>query len=87
MAQILLEKPVLKKHAVVQDYTIIKPYVKVPVGYTKLCDVKLKKKLSIPEKSQKKLAEKTKFNAKVFEEMISIKEVRRNIHFRNYGVY
>jgi len=84
---VVLESPDIKKQIAKPEWIIVKPAVKVPVGYTKFKEIKQKKVFKLPEKSKKKMADKAKYNGRVFEELISVKEIRRNIHFRNYGIY
>ena len=89
MTQVLIESPQEKKKSkiLISEYNPIKsPKIK-PVSYTNFKEIKQKRKFRFPTKSLSKIKEQAKYNGKVFEELISVKEIRRNIHFRNYNVY
>jgi len=80
MEQILLRKkePEIKIELIILD--------ELPVEQELPIEVKIKVDGKPGKKALLKLLKKGKYNAKYLEELVSVKDARRMIHYRNLGV-
>ena len=84
MSECVYEKPVMRKGMVRDECVVIKP--SVSEGYARHKAIKRKRNFHLPEKSRSRLLNKIAFNPKIFEEFISVKEIKRNFHFQNFAI-
>jgi len=61
--------------------------LEIPREYIFIIDTNSKKDLKKVKRSLRKLQEKSKYNARYHEELISIESVKRKHNYRNFGVY
>jgi hypothetical protein len=84
MVEVLLKKKALEDLFEIEDLVILEELPTVEEGY-ELVKVKLEKKPL--KKALSKLFKKAKYNAKYLEEMVEVNKIKRNIHYRNYGLF
>jgi len=84
MVEVLLRKNVLKDLLELEDFIILEDLPTVEEDY-EIVKVELEEKPL--KKALSKLLKKAKYNAKYLEEMVDVNKAKRNIHFRNYGLF
>lgn len=65
----------------------IQKTLEIPKEYIFIIDTDSKKDLKKVKRSLRKLQEKSKYNAKYHEELISVESVKHKHYYRNYGIY
>ncbi|GAH39611.1 unnamed protein product [marine sediment metagenome] len=82
MVEVLLKKKVHEDQIELVDFIVLEdlPIVEEEMVNDKLEEKPLKKSLS-------KLLKKAKYNAKYLEEIVGVNKVKRNIHYRRYGLF
>ncbi len=84
MVEVLFEKRTLDEPIELEDLIILEEFPTVEEDYemvkVKLGEKPLKKALS-------KLLKKAKYNAKYLEEMVNVNKIKRDIHYRRYGLF
>ena len=84
MVEVLLKKKVLDKLLEIEDLVILEEYPTVDEDY-EILKVKVEEKPL--KKALSKLLKKSKYNAKYLEEMVDVNKVKRDIHYRRYGLF
>ncbi len=84
MVEVLLKKKVLEDLIELEDFLILDELTTVEEDH-EMVKVKLEEKPL--KKALLKLLKKAKYNAKYLEEMVDVNKVKRNIHYRNYGLF
>ena len=84
MVEVLLKKKVHEDQIELVDFIILEDLPTVEEDY-EMVEVKLEEKPL--KKSLSKLMKKAKYNAKFLEEMVEVNKVKRNIHYRRYGLF
>ena len=84
MVEVLLKKKVLDEPIEIEDLVILVEYPTVEEDY-EIVEVKLEEKPL--KKALSKLLKKAKYNAKYLEEMVDVNKVKRDIHYRRYGLF
>ncbi len=84
MVQVFIAKKVHEEPMVVEKITIIEELPSEKEQYKRIT-IKTQEKPF--KKALLKLLKKAKYNAKYLEERIPLEKVKRNIHYRNTGLY
>lgn len=84
MVEVLLKKKVLEDLLEIEDLVILEEYPTVDEDY-EILKVKVEEKPL--KKALSKLLKKSKYNAKYLEEMVDVNKVKRDIHYRRYGLF
>ena len=84
MVEVLLKKKVHEDQIELVDFIVLEDLPTVEEDY-EMVNVKLEEKPL--NKSLSKLLKKAKYNAKFLEETVEVNKVKRNIHYRRYGLF
>ncbi len=84
MVEVLLKKKDLEDLFELEDFVILEELPTVEEDH-EMVKVKLEEKPL--KKAMLKLLKKAKYNAKYLEEMVDVNKVKRNIHYRNFGLF
>ncbi len=84
MVEVLLKKNALKAPIEFEDLIIFEELPTVEEDY-EIVKVKLEEKPL--KKALSKLLKRAKYNAKYLEEMVDVNKVKRDIHYRRYGLF
>ena len=84
MVEVLFEKRNLDEPIELEDLIILEEFPPVEEDY-EIVKVKLEEKPL--KKALSKLLKKAKYNSKYLEETVNINKVKRNIHYRRYGLF
>ena len=84
MVEVLFEKRTLDEPIELEDLIILEEFPTVEEDY-EMVEVKLEEKPL--KKALLKLLKKAKYNSKYLEETVNINKVKRNIHYRRYGLF
>ncbi len=84
MVEVLLKKKVHEDQIELEDFIVLEDLPTVEEDY-EMVNVKLEEKPL--NKSLSKLLKKAKYNAKYLEETVEVNKVKRNIHYRRYGLF
>ena len=84
MVEVLFEKRNLDEPIELEDLIILEEFPPVEEDY-EIVKVKLEEKPL--KKALSKLLKKGKYNSKYLEETVNINKVKRNIHYRRYGLF
>ncbi|MBY8986106.1 MAG: hypothetical protein KGD65_13605 [Candidatus Lokiarchaeota archaeon] len=84
MVEVLLKKKVFDKLLEIEDLVILEEYSTVDEDH-EIIKVKVEEKPL--KKALSKLLKKSKYNAKYLEEMVDVNKVKRDIHYRRYGLF
>jgi hypothetical protein len=84
MVQVLIKKKELEEPFVLEDIIILEELPAIEEDYT---IVRVKAEEKPVKKALLKLLKKAKYNPKYLEEKIPIENIRRNINYRNFGIY
>ncbi|MFX1572825.1 MAG: hypothetical protein ACFFB0_08750 [Promethearchaeota archaeon] len=84
MVEVLIEKKALKEPIKIEEIIILEELPPLEGEYEV---VKVKAEEKPIKRALSKLLKKAKYNAKYLEEVFSVDKVKRNIYYRNYGLY
>jgi len=84
MVEVLLKKKVHEDQIELVDFIVLEDLPTVEEDYEMVNDKLEEKPL---KKSLSKLLKKAKYNAKYLEEIVGVNKVKRNIHYRRYGLF
>lgn len=84
MVQVLIKKKDMKEPFQIAELVILE---ELPAKKEEYEIAKVKAEEKPIKKALLKLMKKTKYNAKYLEECFSVDKIRRNIHYRNSGLY
>lgn len=65
----------------------IKSRFQIPKEFILVIDIESKKDLKKLSKPLRKIIKKSKLNAKYFEELIPVENIRHTTYYRNFGIY
>ena len=85
MSECVIEKPVLRACTIKEECSV--KVLSVPKPHVNYNGIKKGKHFQLNEKSRLKLFKKSYTNPRYFEELIPVDEIRRGIHYRNYGSF
>lgn len=84
MVEVLLKKKALEEPIELEELIILEELPTAEEDY-EIVKVKLEEKPL--KKALSKLLKKAKYNAKYLEEMVDVNKVKRDIHYRRYGLF
>lgn len=84
MVQVYIKQKELEEPFEIEDVIILEELPAIEEDYT-VTQVKAEEKPV--KKALLKLLKKAKYNAKYLEEKIPVENVKRNIYYRNYGLF
>ena len=84
MVEVLLKKRVLEEPIEFEDFIVLEELPTVVEDH-EMVKIKLEKKPL--KKALSKLLKRAKYNAKYLEEMVDVNKVKRDIHYRRYGLF
>lgn len=84
MVEVLLKKKVHEDQIELVDFIVLEDLPTVEEDF-EMVTVKLDEKPL--KKSLSKLLKKAKYNTKFLEETVDVNKVKRNIHYRRYGLF
>ncbi|MFX1325840.1 MAG: hypothetical protein ACFE8N_12880 [Promethearchaeota archaeon] len=84
MVQVLVKKKDLKEPFEIAELVILE---ELPAKEEEYEIVRVKAEEKSIKKALLKLMKKAQYNAKYLEESISVEKIRRNVHYRNSGLY
>lgn len=84
MVQVFIAKKADEELIKIEKIVIIE---ELPTGKEEYKRITIKTEEKSFNKALLKLLKKAKYNSKYLEELIPIKKVKRNIHYRNTGLY